>query len=92
MIKSLTALAVALFVTAVLVIPFFFWYEPHEVAVKVRAESMPFPPPRSIELRIMVHDWLMHWWYLIAIGAFSSTFAVLTIALRGVNDRNCGGD
>ena len=81
MMKTLTAIAATLVVTAVLGLPFFLWYLPHEGAMKARALSVPRRPPVWIERRIAVYDWLATYWYIIALGVVPTTFVATVIGM-----------
>jgi len=81
--KTLTAIAVTLVVTAVLGLPFFLWYLPYEGAMKRRALSVPRRPPVWIEQRIAVYDWLANYWYVVALGVIPTTFAVTALGMNG---------
>jgi hypothetical protein len=79
--KSLTALAVAIVATAAMIALLYF-YERHESFYKARMEGLAVRLPTWTQWRIKIHDWIANFWYLPVVGVFITTFVVTTIGLR----------
>jgi hypothetical protein len=79
--KSLTALAVAI-VASVAVIVLIYFYLRIESPYKARMEGLRVYLPTLIRWRIKAHDWVANFWYLIAVGTFLTTFVVTAIGLK----------
>jgi len=88
----------AFLIAVVVTVAFYFALQPYlhyEGAYKDSMESLNVKLPRSMEIRFEIYHWIGCYWYLLAMGIFSATFAALaTMGLTSRTDatRNAPGE